>query len=101
MGIVTNDGRYGSSGPNAGLAGLPQINCHWKHTASSGSDSQFNLTGGYTGFKNLTLAVAINNLTDQNPPLIADNLYTGYLTSVADIQGRRFKVSAEYKCSGE
>ena len=130
VGIVTNDGRYGSAGPNAGLAGLPQINFRWKHTASIGwrsgvwrsqlsqrfntslkdvtpragstlskvaSYSQFNLTGGYTGFNNLTLGVAINNLTDQNPPLIANNLYNGYLTSVADIQGRSFKVSAEYK----
>ena len=130
VGIVTNDGRFGSAGPNAGLAGLPQINFRWKHTASFGwrngpyraqlsqryntslddlnprpgsaltkvkAYSQYNITGGYTGFKNLTLGVAINNLTNEDPPLIANNLYNGYLTSIADIQGRSFKVSAEYK----
>jgi iron complex outermembrane receptor protein len=34
VGIITNDGRYGGAGPNSGLAGLPQINPRWKHTAS-------------------------------------------------------------------
>jgi iron complex outermembrane receptor protein len=130
IGIVTNDGRYGSAGPNAGLAGLPQINPRWKHTASvawksgvwraqlsqryntsltditprAGSSltkvkaySQWNLTTGYTGFENITLGFAVNNLTDKNPPLIANNLWNGYLTSLADIQGRSYKLTAEYK----
>jgi iron complex outermembrane receptor protein len=34
VGVITNDGRYGSAGPNSGLAGLPQMNPRWKHTAS-------------------------------------------------------------------
>ena len=34
VGIITNDGRYGAAGPNAGLAGMPQMNPRWKHTAS-------------------------------------------------------------------
>ena len=59
--------------------------------------SQWNLTTGYTGFKNVSLSFGINNLMDVNPPVIANTLYTGYLTSLADIQGRSYKVSAEYK----
>ena len=130
IGIVTNDGRYGGAGPNAGLAGMPQINPRWKHTASiawrmgpyraqisqryntSLTDvtpranstltkvkaySQWNLTTGYTGFKNITLGFAVNNLTDEYPPMISNSLWNGYLTSLADIQGRSYKITAEYK----
>jgi iron complex outermembrane receptor protein len=130
IGIVTNDGRYGSAGPNAGLAGLPQINFRWKHTASLGwrqgvwraqvsqrystsledvtpragsainkikAYSQWNLTTGYTGFKNITLGFGVNNIGDVNPPLVSNTLYAGYLTSIADVQGRSYKFTAEYK----
>ena len=130
IGIVTNDGRFGSAGPNAGLAGMPQINPRWKHTASLGwrqgpwraqvsqrfntsltdvtpragsalthikAYSQFNVTAGYTGFKNLNLGFAVNNIGNVNPPMTANTVYNGYLTSLADIQGRSYKVSAEYK----
>lgn len=129
VGIVTNDGRYGSAGPNAGLAGMPQINPRWKHTASLGwrlgdwraqlsqryntsltditpragstltkvkAYSQWNLTTGYTGIKNVKLGFAVNNITDENPPMISNSVYNGYLTSLADIQGRTYKVTAEY-----
>ncbi len=130
VGIVTNDGRFGGAGPNAGLAGMPQINPRWKHTASlawrqgpwraqvsqrynsSLTDltprpgatinkvkaySQFNVTAGYSGFKNLNLNFAVNNIGNVNPPMIANSLYTGYLTSLADILGRSYKLTAEYK----
>jgi iron complex outermembrane receptor protein len=130
VGVITNDGRYGSAGPNAGLAGLPQINPRWKHTASltwnSGpwsttlsqryntgltdltprtgstmtkvdSYSQFNLNLNYTGIKNLTLSAGVNNLTQEWPPVTADTVYNGYITSMADMLGRVYRVSAEYK----
>jgi len=130
VGILTNDGRYGSAGPNAGLAGLPQINPRWKHTASitwtqgawsttlsqryntslkdltprTGSTfthvdaySQFNLNVKYTGIKSLTLSAGVNNITKEWPPMTADTLYNGYITSLADMLGRVYRVSAEYK----
>ena len=131
VGVVTNDGRYGSAGPNSGLAGLPQINPRWKHTASIGYNygdwratlsqrysssltdltprtgstltkveaySQFNVNVKYTGIKNTTLSAGINNITEEYPPLTANSLYSGgYITSIADMMGRVFRVSAEYK----
>jgi iron complex outermembrane receptor protein len=131
VGVITNDGRYGSAGPNSGLAGLPQLNPRWKHTASLGYSygdwranlsqrynssltdltpragatltkvkaySQFNVNVKYTGFKNTSLSAGINNITAENPPLTANSLYSGgYVTSLADMLGRVFHVSAEYK----
>jgi iron complex outermembrane receptor protein len=130
VGIITNDGRYGSAGPNAGLAGLPQINPRWKHTASvtwkSGvwsttlsqrfntgltdltprtgstmtkvdSYSQYNLNVKYTGISNLTLSAGVNNITKEWPPVTADTVYNGYITSMADMLGRVYRFSAEYK----
>lgn len=131
VGVITNDGRYGSAGPNAGLAGLPQINPRWKHAASvtwklgkwsttlsqrfntgltdltprTGSTmtkvdsySQFNLNVRYTGISNMTLSAGVNNITKEWPPITADSVYSGgYITSLADMMGRVYRVSAEYK----
>ncbi len=131
VGVITNDGRYGSAGPNSGLAGLPQINPRWKHTASLGYSygdwrgtlsqrytsgltdltpragsaltkidaySQFNLNVKYSGIKNTTISVGVNNLTAEDPPLTANTLYGGgYITSLADMMGRVYRMSVEYK----
>lgn len=131
VGIITNDGRYGSAGPNSGLAGLPQINPRWKHTASVtytngpwgatlsqryntgvtditprvGSTltkveayQQYNLNVRYTGIKNATISLGINNLTEEWPPLTSNSLYSGgYVTSLADMLGRVYRLSVEYK----
>jgi iron complex outermembrane receptor protein len=130
VGIITNDGRYGGAGPNSGLAGLPQINPRWKHTASvtytkdkwsatlsqrfntgltdltprSGSNltkvdsySQFNVNLRYTGFANTTVNLGVNNITKEWPPITADTLYNGYITSLADMMGRVYRASIEYK----
>ncbi|SFD14404.1 TonB-dependent receptor domain-containing protein [Massilia yuzhufengensis] len=131
VGIITNDGRYGSAGPNAGLAGAPQVNPRWKYTAaltySTGdwkgtlsqryntgltdltpragstltkveSYSQFNVNVRYTGIKNTTVSLGVNNITEEWPPLTANTIYGGgYLTSLADMMGRVYRVSVEYK----
>jgi iron complex outermembrane receptor protein len=130
VGIISNDARYGGAGPNSGLAGMPQINPRWKHTAAvtwrsgpwratlsqrfntsikdvtprAGSTmtkvseySQYNLVTGYNGFKNLNLSFGITNLTDEYPPLTANPIYSGYLTSMADMIGRSYRLSATYK----
>jgi iron complex outermembrane receptor protein len=131
VGVITNDGRYGSAGPNSGLAGLPQINPRWKHTASvsytkgmwgatvsqryqsgltdltprTGSTqtevvaySQYNLNVRYTGIKNTIISLGVNNITQEWPPVTADSIYSGgYVTSMADMLGRVYRVSAEYK----
>ncbi|GCL61569.1 TonB-dependent receptor domain-containing protein [Pseudaquabacterium pictum] len=56
----------------------------------------YNLSVRYTGFRNLTLNAAVNNLFDTNPPLTNHRSYRGYLTSVADVLGRAYTVSATY-----
>ncbi|MET0266065.1 MAG: TonB-dependent receptor [Duganella sp.] len=131
VGIITNDGRYGSAGPNAGLAGLPQINPRWKHTASIGwtydkwrttlsnrysrgvtdvtpragstltkvdAYSQYNLNVSYKGIPNTTISAGVNNITKEWPPLTSNSTYSGgYVTSIADMLGRVYRVSVEYK----
>ncbi|TFW29278.1 TonB-dependent receptor domain-containing protein [Duganella callida] len=130
VGIITNDGRYGSAGPNAGLAGMPQINPRWKHTAAlnysygnwratlsqrfntgltdltprAGSSltkvdsySQFNFNMRYLGIKNTTISLGVNNITQEWPPLTANTIYNGYITSMADMMGRVYRMSVEYK----
>ncbi|WP_081897419.1 TonB-dependent receptor domain-containing protein [Massilia sp. BSC265] len=131
VGIITNEGRFGSAGPNAGLAGMPQVNPRWKYTAAvtystgpwratlsqrfntaltdltprAGSNltevesySQFNLNVRYTGIKNTTVSLGVNNITEEWPPLTANTIYSGgYLTSLADMMGRVYRMSVEYK----
>jgi len=131
VGIITNDGRYGGAGPNSGLAGMPQINPRWKHTASlthsfgdwkttlsqryntsltdltprTGSTltkvdaySQWNLNARYAGIKNTVISFGVNNLTEEWPPLTSNSIYSGgYVTSLADMLGRVYRLSVEYK----
>lgn len=131
VGIITNDGRFGSAGPNSGLAGLAQINPRWKHMASvtytngpwsgtvsqryqtsltdktprTGSTltkvdaySQLNLNVRYKGIRNTTINLGVNNITEEWPPLTANSLYSGgYVTSIADMMGRVYRLSVEYK----
>jgi len=131
VGIITNDGRYGSAGPNAGLSGLPQVNPRWKHTASithtsgawattlsqrynssvtdvtprAGSTltkveayKQYNVNVNYTGFKNTIISFGVNNLTEEWPPLTSNSTYSGgYVTSLADMLGRVYRMSVEFR----
>jgi iron complex outermembrane receptor protein len=131
VGIITNDGRYGGAGPNSGLAGMPQINPRWKHTASvtysygdwkgtlsqryntgltdltprAGSTltkvdaySQFNVNVRYAGIKNTVVSFGVNNITQEWPPLTSNSIYSGgYITSLADMLGRVYRLSVEYK----
>lgn len=131
IGILTNDGKFGGSGPNAGLASVPQINPRWKHTLAvtwhyaqnwhttlsqrfnTGltdltprvgstltkvpSISQYNLNLRYTGIKGTTVSVGVNNVTNQSPPITANSVYNGYVTSLADVMGRVYRLSIEHK----
>lgn len=131
VGVLTGDGRFGATGSNSGLAGMPQLNFRWKHTASLGwrkgvykaqisqryntgltdnsprvgstrstdvkGYSQYNMNFSYSGIKNLNLSLTINNVTNVNPMLTASTVFTGYVTSAADILGRAYKITAEYK----
>lgn len=58
--------------------------------------AQYNAFVGYTGFKNISLGLAVNNLANATPPVTANTIYQGYATSIADILGRAYRVSAEY-----
>ena len=59
--------------------------------------AQYNLMVKYKGFKNLGLSLGISNLLDAQPPLTNHTAYRGYLTSVADVLGRAYTVTADYK----
>ena len=61
------------------------------------SYSQFNLLVKYTGIKSLDLSLGVSNLFDVQPPLTNHTAYKGYLTSVADVLGRAYTVTAQYK----
>lgn len=58
---------------------------------------QYNLTLQYSGIRNLKVGLAVTNLFDKNPPLTNHTGYQGYLTSVADVLGRAYTLTAEYK----
>ncbi len=59
--------------------------------------AQYNLMVKYTGIKGLGLSLGVSNLLDAQPPLTNHNAYKGYLTSIADVLGRAYTVTAEYK----
>ncbi|MCG2583744.1 TonB-dependent receptor domain-containing protein [Massilia sp. TS11] len=62
------------------------------------SFSQYNLNTRYTGIKNTTIQLGVNNIFRKWPPLTADTIYsTGYITSLADMMGRVYRMSVEYK----
>ena len=58
--------------------------------------SLYNLSVRYTGLRNITLNATVNNLFDVDPPLTNHRSYRGYLTSVADVLGRAYTLSASY-----
>ena len=51
----------------------------------------------YSGVKNLGLSLGVSNLFNAQPPLTNHNAYKGYLTSISDVLGRAYMVTAEYK----
>ncbi|KQV90341.1 hypothetical protein ASD15_23830 [Massilia sp. Root351] len=62
------------------------------------SYSQYNLNVRYKGFKNTTISLGVNNLTNEWPPLTSNSIYSGgYVTSMADMMGRVYRLSVEYK----
>jgi iron complex outermembrane receptor protein len=62
------------------------------------SYSQYNLNVRYKGFKNTTISLGVNNITKEWPPLTSNSIYSGgYVTSMADMMGRVYRLSAEYK----
>jgi iron complex outermembrane receptor protein len=59
--------------------------------------SQYNLMVRYTGIKNTSLTLGVSNLFNEQPPLTNHTAYRGYLTSIADVLGRAYTLTAEYK----
>lgn len=60
--------------------------------------SQYNLNVRYKGIKNATISLGVNNITQEWPPLTANSIYSGgYVTSMADMLGRVYRLSVEYK----
>lgn len=41
--------------------------------------------------------MSVNNVTNVNPMVTANTLNNGYITSAADILGRAYKLTAEFK----
>ncbi|MDN2713070.1 TonB-dependent receptor [Janthinobacterium sp. SUN118] len=65
------------------------------------SHTTYNLSGTYTGFKNTTLTLGIQNLFDRDPPFTAHNVDevvgAGWDPRVADPRGRAFTFQLKYK----
>lgn len=66
-----------------------------------GSYTTYSLSGTYTGFKNTTLTVGIQNLFDRDPPFTAHNVDdvvgAGWDPRVADPRGRSLSFQLKYK----
>ena len=66
-----------------------------------GSYEVFNVSGTYTGIKNLTLTAGIKNILNTDPPFTAHNLDfaagAGWDPRVADPRGRAYTLRATYK----
>jgi iron complex outermembrane receptor protein len=59
---------------------------------------QYNVNVNYTGFKNTTISFGVNNITEEWPPLTSNSTYSGgYVTSLADMLGRVYRMSVEFK----
>ncbi|MBE3027590.1 TonB-dependent receptor [Janthinobacterium sp. GW458P] len=65
------------------------------------SYTTYNLSGTYTGFKNTTITVGIQNLFDRDPPFTAHNVDevvgAGWDPRVADPRGRSLSFQLKYK----
>ncbi|MFC5475272.1 TonB-dependent receptor [Paraherbaspirillum soli] len=63
------------------------------------SYTRYNLSGTYTGFKNLSLTAGIKNLFNTDPPAsnVTDNFQYGYDARYTDPIGRAFFVRANYQ----
>ena len=65
------------------------------------SYTTYNLSGTYTGFKNTTITVSIQNLFDRDPPFTAHNVDevvgAGWDPRVADPRGRSLSFQLKYK----
>ena len=63
--------------------------------------TKYDLSASYTGFKNVTITLGIQNLLDTNPPFTAHNVDevvgAGWDPRVADPRGRSLSVLLKYK----
>jgi iron complex outermembrane receptor protein len=63
--------------------------------------TKYDLSASYTGFKNVTITVGIQNLLDTDPPFTAHNVDTvvgaGWDPRVADPRGRSLNLLLKYK----
>ncbi len=82
--------------PNGGKGALPA-----GFDPDVSSYTRFGLSTTYTGFKNTTLTVGVQNLFDRDPPFTAHNVDdvvgAGWDPRVADPRGRAFTFNVKYK----
>jgi iron complex outermembrane recepter protein len=57
--------------------------------------TNYNWTGSYTGFKHWTIAAAVHNLTNVEPPA-TNTISTGYLRTYASPIGRAYSLTGTY-----
>ncbi|NVD96597.1 TonB-dependent receptor [Massilia sp. BJB1822] len=87
---------YADQLPNGGKSAPPAgFEPHVKHYA------KYDLSATYTGFRNTTLTVGIQNLFDKEPPFTAHNVDevvgAGWDPRVADPRGRALSILLKYK----
>lgn len=97
--VTYTNGSWGATLSQRYQTGLTDITPRTGATLTEvDSYTQWNLNLRYKGIKNTTISMGVNNLTNEWPPLTANSTYSGgYLTSVADMLGRVYRVSMEYK----
>ncbi len=87
---------YNDQIPNGGKSGFPEGFDPRVHHYT-----KYDLSGTYTGFKNTTITVGIQNLFDEDPPFTAHNVDevvgAGWDPRVADPRGRSLSFNLKYK----
>jgi iron complex outermembrane receptor protein len=82
-------------------AQLVEANVGVREEHEVGDSDRWNLSGTYTGFKDLALRVGVRNLFDQAPPFTAVSSYgshaVGYAASFSDPRGRFLYATLNYR----
>lgn len=89
---------YGSGQPKTAysLGGLPKYSTYYPG-CSVHSFTTFDVGYSYTGIKDLTLSLSVQNILDEKQPYNPGYGTTGYNPSLSNGSGRYFRLSASYK----
>ncbi len=89
---------YGTGQPSTAysLGGLPKFS-NYVNNCEIASFTTVDAAYSYTGFKDLTLTLSVQNIFDTPQPYTPGNGTTGFSTAMSNGAGRYWRVSASYK----